>query len=394
MQIGNIFNKISKLENHEFKIDHFYIPKTKFQLQDENNQWQDVIGMIVKRDVIYTINIDGYTFKCGSRHRLLSNKKEVFVKDLKIGDYIDPKHKIINIEIGEEEDVYDISLNSDNHLYIDNYGVIHHNSFTVTKQLAGVDAESFKGGITSAAALYKLLFINNEKGKILIFDDIDTILEDRECVNILKGALESSNNAEVSYISNNTVHPTYYKVLTDEYDPEDPKVIESLNLLKIDIQGMSPKRLEGMKMRAMDPYQQAAILPNKFTFVSKVIFITNKYLDELPESLKSRGGTKVEVNLTLEEIVRRIERLLPEIEVPVEPGTPPITMKDKKAALKYCNEVLIPYGKIHKIDFRGFFDICRLASSDATTDVWYKWASVSIRESHGEKDMSIKRKKR
>ncbi len=30
MQIGDIFKKISELENHNFKINKLYIPKTKF----------------------------------------------------------------------------------------------------------------------------------------------------------------------------------------------------------------------------------------------------------------------------------------------------------------------------------------------------------------------------
>jgi len=267
-------------------------------------------------------------------------------------------------------------------------------TFTVTQKLAGVNSETFKGGLTSAAALYKMLFINNEKGKILIFDDLDVLFDDKECVNILKGALESSNDAEVSYISNNTVHPTYYKVLVGELDETNPAVIADLNKLKIDIEGMSGKRLDGMKMRAMDPYAQAAILPNKFPFQAKVIFISNKYLDEIPGAILSRAGTKIEVNLTLAEIVNRIETLLDKLDIPVEEGTPPITMKDKKAALKYCKEVLIPYGKIPKLDFRAFFDLCKLASGDSPTAIWYKWASVSLAETYGEKDQTIKRKKR
>ena len=268
-------------------------------------------------------------------------------------------------------------------------------TFTVTKQLAGTNTEAFKGGITSAAALYKLLFINNQAGKILIFDDLDTLFDDKESVNILKGALDTSVDTEVSYISNNTIHPLYYKALSGEVDIEDPDVIRALNDLKIDVQNMNEKRLDVMKMRVMDPYSAAAILPNKFIFVSKVIFISNRYLDELPGAILSRGGTKIEINLTLEEIVKRIGRLLDKIEIPVEPGTPPIGMKEKKAAYEYCLNVLVPYGKIAKIDFRTFFDICRLASGDTPKALWQRWASVMMREAYGTwGGGAVKRKKR
>ncbi len=267
-------------------------------------------------------------------------------------------------------------------------------SFTILQGMVGTNFEVFKGTITSAAALYKTLFLNNESKKTLIFDDLDTLLEDRECVNILKGALESVQNPEVSYLSNNCVHPTYYKVLTGEYDANDPKVRQSLKLLKIDLDAMSEKRLEAMQMRASDPYSAAAILPNKFVFLSRIIFITNKYLDELPSAIKSRGGTKVEVNLTLAEIVKRIGSVLDKLDIPVEPGTPPISMAARKAALKYCNDVLIPYGKIKKLDFRGFFEICKKASGDAPQEVWYRWVSRMLQESYGDKMTVGKREKR
>ena len=261
-------------------------------------------------------------------------------------------------------------------------------TFSVTKQLAGENSISFKGGITSAAALYKMLFVYNEPGKIIIFDDLDELFKDRECVNILKGALDSTANPEVSYISNNTVDSLYYQVLTGERDRDDPEVVRTLNKLKIDIEAVSDKRFEVMQMKAQDPFAQAAILPNKFVFKSKVIFISNLYLDELPGALVSRGGTKIEINLTLEEIVKRIESILDKLEVPVEEGTPPVGIKEKKLALKYCKEILVPYsksGRIKHLEFRGFFDIARLASSGASWDIWTRWASRSIFEAFGDK---------
>lgn len=256
-------------------------------------------------------------------------------------------------------------------------------TFTVTKELAGSDTEVFKGGITSSAALYKMLFINNKPGRIIIFDDLDTLFQDKESANILKGALDSSPEPEVSYISNNTVHPLYYDVLTDKREADDPEVIKKLNELKIDIQNINEKRLAVMKMKAQDPFAQAAILPNKFVFKSKVIFISNMYLDEIPEAIISRGGTKVEVNLTLDEIVNRINDLLDKIEVPVETGSKPIGMPEKKQAIEYLKKVLIPYGKIKKIEFRNFFDICRLASGTAPKKLWWRWASAMLADIHG-----------
>jgi len=44
-------------------------------------------------------------------------------------------------------------------------------------------------GYSTARGLYNTLFDNN--GKLIIFDDCDSVLEDKVAINILKGALDS-----------------------------------------------------------------------------------------------------------------------------------------------------------------------------------------------------------
>lgn len=60
---------------------------------------------------------------------------------------------------------------------------------------------SIKGTI-SAIILYKTLYENKEKGKVILLDDVDRIYGDEEAMNILKAALDSSVVRKVSWCKN------------------------------------------------------------------------------------------------------------------------------------------------------------------------------------------------
>ena len=82
---------------------------------------------------------------------------------------------------------------------------------------------TFIKGYSTARGLYNTLYDNN--GKIIIFDDCDSVLDDRVAVNILKSALDSYDSREISWLA---------------------------------------------KMTKSDEY------PNKFEFTGQIIFISNK----------------------------------------------------------------------------------------------------------------------
>jgi hypothetical protein len=54
-------------------------------------------------------------------------------------------------------------------------------------------------GYSTARGLYNSLYDNN--GKVIIFDDCDSILEDRVAVNILKSALDSYEKRTISWMA-------------------------------------------------------------------------------------------------------------------------------------------------------------------------------------------------
>lgn len=255
-------------------------------------------------------------------------------------------------------------------------------TFTVKEQLKGTNHQFFTGAITSASALYKVLYINNDPEKIIVFDDLDSLLDDRDCVNMLKGALDSGKETEISYLSNNTVPPLFFETILkyENIDEIPEEVIDQLLKQKVDISAMmssqsSQKIWEIYRVRASSPTRANAIMPNRFNFDGRVIFISNKYLHQIPGAIKSRAMT-VEISLNLQEIVKRIEEVMPYIEIE---GA---TAAHKKQALKFIKDKVVPSKRVQKLDFRTFTDIVKFAMSDSPENIWQRWAAVSIMQKY------------
>lgn len=157
-------------------------------------------------------------------------------------------------------------------------------SFIVRDQLdkAGLkndkDYIKIKGKAT-AAAMYISLYENN--GKLIIFDDCDSVLRNEDGINILKGALDASEE---------------------------------------DISWSSAKPIKG---------SQGETVPHTFKFTGRVIFISNIAQKALPAALKAIKSRSfvIEVALKPEDMVRYIEGILDKIH-------PEISMSIKEYALK------------------------------------------------------------
>jgi len=107
-------------------------------------------------------------------------------------------------------------------------------------------------GFSTAKALYRDLFENN--GKLIIFDDCDSVLKDPIAANILKGALDSYDKRVISWGA--------------EFKDDS--------------------------------------LPNRFEFVGRIIFISNMSMNRVPQAIVSRS-LKCDVSMTTAEKVDRIE---------------------------------------------------------------------------------------
>jgi len=114
-------------------------------------------------------------------------------------------------------------------------------------------------GYSTDRGLYNTLYDNN--GKLIVFDDCDSVLEDKAAVNILKSALDSYEKRTISWMA---------------------------------------------KMNKSDEY------PQQFDFTGRVIFISNKSKDKIDEAVLTRSLT-VDLTMTPDDKVARISAILPSI---------------------------------------------------------------------------------
>jgi hypothetical protein len=78
-------------------------------------------------------------------------------------------------------------------------------SYTVEKALETWDPNELNHrtvkGYVKATALYKLLYQHRAKGQVLVFDDADDVFLDETAINLLKGALDSTERRIISYMT-------------------------------------------------------------------------------------------------------------------------------------------------------------------------------------------------
>ena len=118
-------------------------------------------------------------------------------------------------------------------------------------------------GKSTAMGMYSTLYENN--GKIVVFDDCDSVFASDDTVNILKGALDSYGERNISWISSRPM-----------------------------------KTSTGEK------------IPNSFTFTGSVIFISNLPQRKIDDAIKSRSFV-IEVALTPEDMLKKMRKELPNV---------------------------------------------------------------------------------
>jgi hypothetical protein len=184
-------------------------------------------------------------------------------------------------------------------------------TYTIMKEFeeAGLKKDEdyiWVSGKASPMGLYQVLH-NNRNGKI-IFDDCDDVLKDPTSINILKAALDLYKIRTISW---------YSKAVRNED------------------------------------------LEESFEFSGQVIFICNIDLGRIHKALRSRAF-RVNIQLTPEEVIARIRKIMPNI----EPNGEQMAMELKQDALNAMLELsprILSMGK--GIDIRTFNKACMLRAS-------------------------------
>lgn len=132
-------------------------------------------------------------------------------------------------------------------------------SHTVMREIASyseADASvTFVKGFSTARALYDTLYHN--RNGIIVFDDCDSVVEDKIAINILKGALDSYDDRVISWLAKSN----------------DKSI------------------------------------PNSFNFQGRIIFISNLPIESFDKAMKSRALT-IDLKMTYDEKVDRMWYIL------------------------------------------------------------------------------------
>lgn len=135
-------------------------------------------------------------------------------------------------------------------------------------------------GFSTAKGLYRTLWENN--GKLVVFDDCDSILKDANALNLLKGALDSYDERWISWNA-------------------EAKFGDDL--------------------------------PRKFLFTGRIIFISNKNQEDIDGAIKSRS-LRVDVSMTRSEVVERMSVIAFS-----DSFMPEISAEFKRDAISFIDEV-------------------------------------------------------
>jgi len=163
-------------------------------------------------------------------------------------------------------------------------GKTHSVTETIKSNDLSEDRYVFFKGYSTARGLYNTLYDNNDK--LIIFDDCDSVLDDKVALNILKSALDSYETRTISWMA---------------------------------------------KMNKNDEY------PQQFEFTGRIIFISNKSITDVNEAVRSRSLT-VDLTMTPSDKIERMNAIIEDI-------LPEYSLEFKKEALGFlsevCNEVSV-----------------------------------------------------
>lgn len=133
-------------------------------------------------------------------------------------------------------------------------------------------------GYSTAKGLFRFLYDNNDA--VIIFDDCDSVLKDKDALNILKGALDSYER----------------RIITWNSDSKDED------------------------------------LPKAFEFTGNVVFISNINLEDMDQAVKSRSMC-VDLSMTVDQKIERMEHIVGSSEF-----LPKISLSLKKEALEFLRK--------------------------------------------------------
>jgi hypothetical protein len=163
-------------------------------------------------------------------------------------------------------------------------------------------------GASTAFGLYMSLF--KYRNKLIVYDDCDSIFKDKNAVNLLKGALDSSDKRIISWVSKTTT-------------------------------------------------SKKAEVPQRFEFTGRIIFISNLNAKDLDSAVRNRSFV-VDIQLKLSDVLKRIQSILKFIGKDLEV---PLSDEAKKRAFSFLEEASKNENNKMEISIRTLINFAKIAQS-------------------------------
>ena len=212
-------------------------------------------------------------------------------------------------------------------------------TFTVKQALNSAgrkEGESWfmvKGKITTAQ-LYRNLFLHRHPGEILVFDDTDSVWNDKEAGNILKAALDSYDERLVSWHSDKTQNVTKYSQdQREEYF----------------------KDLDDQLTGGIEDGKKMMKFPSEFIYEGRIIFISNLTRDKFDDAVMTRSA-KIDMSLTPYQMFDRMESILPHI------GRKDVSIEEKQYIMDFLKDEHSS-GRMPAVSLRSFVNAENVKSS-------------------------------
>ena len=337
LTIGELFDKLEKKYNVKFENDKFVSIDDEIKIEDENGVWVPINGFIKKEDALYRIKFDnGMSKKLAGEHLIsvepFFNPEECttrMVKDFEVGDdlpYLDTKCTFIE-KIADKVPVYGFSLDTEKHLYSDDDGMIHHNTYTVTETVNKYISNSGKkyhyecGELGDAITTVAPWFYKYSQNYVIVLDDNDKMLRKGSGVaNFMKGVLDPealhkpvsvSPNRRTLNAMNNTLEnlSESYKIEFDKDALNENKLVVKRDgqiVINENIDPVEAYTFKGMLRENEEEAEKTGGMPREFIFNSSVIFVSNLELYEIDSAVVDRVES-LEVKLTLEQFMDRLK---------------------------------------------------------------------------------------
>lgn len=230
------------------------------------------------------------------------------------------------------------------------------------KELGLKEGEDYivKKGKVTTLTMYRTLI--EQVNGMAIFDDCDSVVADKDAVNMLKGALDTDPVREISYDVRGMVNTatmseadrTAYVELVSRIlrgKPEDGDLEIFLNKVrkpyKEDGDTIQPRiEDEDMDELLSDVQEYVANkLPNKIDFKGKIIFISNMSPDEWDGAIITRAFT-MDLNFRSDEMLDYIDKIKGHIK------TPSLSEDEKQEVMDFLRELYVS-GKLKRdVNFR------------------------------------------